>query len=273
LATIVDTHRAILELKVDFRRGADANQAGVILTRLASAYSKHCRGIGVPNARLVVDRVEIASLFAVLEGVVDLVKGAKTVIDNRELIASFAHELAAAIMTIENANPGGVPSFMRSLIRALIAPMSKGAATRTSIKVVSVDGASIELDSADAETIERVLKLGHDVLLSDERLTLRAQKHRPALDYAAPTVPTYMVGLPAPNRGLKGAQLHGTLVHTLGTWYVRPVRLDGVMLPATLGHTVQQVDPSATYLASGYLVPPDGLPTRFQVEAIDRRLS
>lgn len=162
---------------------------------------------------------------------------------------------------------------MRSLIRALIAPMRQKKASGTWIKVAGPDGASLEIDTSDAKVIDQALTMGSHVLLGrDPALPIPAQKHRVMAPLPGTAiVSSSITSLPRIERA-RGPQLHATLVHTLGTWYARPVTLNGTMLPAEISSAAPEIDLAGTYLVSGHLFPPHGPPERFQVYSVDRRL-
>ncbi|NKI99708.1 hypothetical protein [Novosphingobium sp. SG707] len=265
--------KATLELKINFENGADAAQSGAVLSRLAGAYSGHCNRLGVKGARLVVRKIEIASLWALLEGVVELSKGVRTLYENRALLESFVLQLGGVVMAIHNGHPNIVPSHMRSLVRALIGAMQKGNATKTTIKVTGADGALFEIESAEAALLEKALKVGKAAVLDQKALQTPEWNeifHAANLPLKIPVIYRQTDAL---TYDRAWPHLQGTLVFALGSWYVRAATLGGIMLPAEIAGVAEPLDPKGTYLVSGAQSPTEGAPRGFIVQSIHRRLS
>lgn len=136
----------------------DARQTGAMLDRLGNAYSGYTRLVYQPSEHasdLIIEQVQVGSLYVVLRDVLETGSAVLTLYDHRELLGGFVTQLNDAMTTMRRL--GSPLPMYRTAVEAMSAPVRSGRATMVSLTVIGDNNRILIIDKAAAEDIKRFL--------------------------------------------------------------------------------------------------------------------
>ncbi|MBB4837721.1 hypothetical protein HNP52_000772 [Sphingomonas kyeonggiensis] len=147
--------KAMLILEIGYYGLPDARSAGTVIERLANAFAQETRSTA-PGNRLEIAYLQIASLHAFLE----LANTVADLYEQRKLLGNFVQGIATSIQLIlaTGVDPVPLSASVRTFLKALVAPMSRGEASHAKVYVRGNNNTVVFIDGAQAEQIARFLE-------------------------------------------------------------------------------------------------------------------
>jgi hypothetical protein len=248
-----------LTLTIGYYGPPTANELARMLSGISAAYSEHCREERGAIGALLVEDMVIGSVRATLKSIVEIAGAALLFAENADILASFVHHLAEAVVMLKNNDTAiAIPRYIAGFLKQIASEADTSRISHATMAIHNSNVNIFHIEAADGELLRRIVALPDNPL--------------PHPDTAA--VPELPTAQDEPTRFPSDDELvDATLIWNRGWWYVRSHAIGHLFIPAEpenekIEAAMRQLNRGRTFAVRGHFVSRGGIPGQYVVTAI-----